>query len=124
MVVHNFNPSTWEVDEAQPVLHCEFQDSQGYTENPYFHKANTKENNNRQYCRSRCAGTHCWSWSQSPFFPNSSFHISLSCHTCPLSCSLLAHGNQTWERMEVPVCSSTELNLTAAGAIDFLLFPR
>jgi hypothetical protein len=40
MVVHAFNPSTWEAEaggflsSGQPSLESEFQDSQGYTEKP------------------------------------------------------------------------------------------
>jgi hypothetical protein len=37
MLVHAFNPSTWEVDlwvQGQPGLQSEFQDSRGYTEKP------------------------------------------------------------------------------------------
>ena len=47
VVVHAFNPSTWEAEadfwvRGQPGLQSEFQDSQGYTEQPCLEK--TKQN--------------------------------------------------------------------------------
>jgi hypothetical protein len=47
VVVHTFDPSTWEAEAGgllssrpawQPVLQSEFQDSQGYTEKPCLEK--------------------------------------------------------------------------------------
>jgi hypothetical protein len=49
VVVHAFNPSTWEAEAGgflslRPAgLQSEFQDSQGYTEKPYLEK--TKQTN-------------------------------------------------------------------------------
>jgi hypothetical protein len=49
MVVHAFNPSTWEPEAAdfwvrgQPGLQSEFQDRQGYTEKPCLKKQKTKQ---------------------------------------------------------------------------------
>jgi hypothetical protein len=47
MVVHAFNPSTWEAEaggslwvRGQPGLQSEFQDSQGYTEKHCLEKSN------------------------------------------------------------------------------------
>jgi hypothetical protein len=46
MVVHAFNPSTWEtkaggfLSQGQPGLQSEFQDSQGCTEKPCLEKQN------------------------------------------------------------------------------------
>jgi hypothetical protein len=55
MVVHTFNPSTWEAEagdfwvRGQPRLQSEFQDSQGYTEKPCLEKQNkTKQNKTKQ----------------------------------------------------------------------------
>jgi hypothetical protein len=42
MVVHVFNLSTWEAEAGQPGLQSEFQDSQGYTENPCLGKPKPK----------------------------------------------------------------------------------
>ena len=41
-MVHAFNPSTWEA-EAGGFLQSEFQDSQGYTENPCLNPPRKKE---------------------------------------------------------------------------------
>jgi hypothetical protein len=44
MVVHTYNPSTWEAEASgflnlsQPGLQSEFQDNQGYTEKPCLKK--------------------------------------------------------------------------------------
>jgi hypothetical protein len=44
MVVHAFNPSTWEAEagrllsSGQPGIQSEFQNSQGYTEKPCLKK--------------------------------------------------------------------------------------
>jgi hypothetical protein len=52
VVVHAFNPSTWEAEageflsRGQPGLHSEFQDSQGYAEKPCLNK--TKQNKTKQ----------------------------------------------------------------------------
>jgi hypothetical protein len=54
MVVHTFNPSTWEQRQAdfsvrgQPGLQSEFQDSQGYTEKPCLENKNKNKNQNKQ----------------------------------------------------------------------------
>jgi hypothetical protein len=50
VVVHAFNPSTWEAEagdfwvQGQPGLQSEFQDSQGYTEKPCLEKQKQKTN--------------------------------------------------------------------------------
>jgi hypothetical protein len=46
-VVHVFNPSTWEADAGRflslrPAWSTEFQDSQGYTDNPCLEKKKKK----------------------------------------------------------------------------------
>jgi hypothetical protein len=46
VVVHTFNPSTWEADFwvwDQPGPQSEFQDSLGYTEIPYLEKPKRKK---------------------------------------------------------------------------------
>jgi hypothetical protein len=46
VVVHAFNPSTWEAEAevwGQPGLQSEFQDSQGYTEKPCLEKPKKKK---------------------------------------------------------------------------------
>ena len=48
MVVHAFNPSTWEAEaggflSSRPAWSTEFQDSQGYTEKPCLKKNNNKK---------------------------------------------------------------------------------
>jgi hypothetical protein len=48
VVVHVFNPSTWEAEAGvggQPGLQSEFQDSQGYTEKPCLKKPKTNNKN-------------------------------------------------------------------------------
>jgi hypothetical protein len=53
VVVHAFNPSTWEAEAGgslssrQPGLQSEFQDSQGYTEKPCL-KKQTKNKKQKQ----------------------------------------------------------------------------
>ena len=49
MVVHDFSPSSWEVEtsrslwaEGQPGLQNEFQDNQSYTEKPSLKKQKNK----------------------------------------------------------------------------------
>jgi hypothetical protein len=47
VVVHVFNPSTWEADAGRflslrPAWSTEFQDSQGYTDNPCLEKKKKK----------------------------------------------------------------------------------
>jgi hypothetical protein len=49
VVVHAFNPSTWEAEAGRflsrgyPGLQSEFQDSQGYTEKPCLEKTNNNK---------------------------------------------------------------------------------
>jgi hypothetical protein len=53
VVVHAFNPSTWEADagrflsSGKPGLQSEFQDSQGYTEKPCLEKNQKKKKKKR-----------------------------------------------------------------------------
>ena len=42
VLVHTFNPSSWEAESGQPGLHSKFQDSQGCTEKPCL-KLNKKK---------------------------------------------------------------------------------
>jgi hypothetical protein len=54
VVVHTFNPSTWEAEaggflsSSQPGLQSEFQDSQGYTEKPRLKKQKQKQTNKQK----------------------------------------------------------------------------
>jgi hypothetical protein len=48
VVVHAFNPSTWEAEagrflSSKPAWSTEFQDSQGYTEKPCLEKQKKKK---------------------------------------------------------------------------------
>jgi hypothetical protein len=48
VVAHTFNPSTWGAEaggflSSRPGLHSEFQDTQGYTENPVLKNKQTKK---------------------------------------------------------------------------------
>jgi hypothetical protein len=51
MVVHTFNPSTWEAEagefRGQPGLQSEFQDNQGYTEKPCLKKQKQKQKSHK-----------------------------------------------------------------------------
>ena len=53
MVIHAFNPSTWEAEagdlsqgQGQPGLQSEFQESQGYTEKTCLEKPKKKKRSN------------------------------------------------------------------------------
>jgi hypothetical protein len=53
MVVHVFNPSTWEAEtgeflSSRPAWPTEFQDSQDYTEKPCLEKPKTNKQTNKQ----------------------------------------------------------------------------
>jgi hypothetical protein len=54
VVVHAFNPSTWEAEaggflsSGQPGLQSEFQDSQGNTEEPCLKKNKNKKQKNKK----------------------------------------------------------------------------
>jgi hypothetical protein len=56
MVVHIFNPRTWEAeadgclwDWDQPGLHSEFQDSRGYVEKSWLQKKKKKKKKKKVY---------------------------------------------------------------------------
>ena len=60
MVAHAFNPSTWETEagrflSARPSwsLQSEFQDCQGYTENPCLKKQNKKQKTKNKKTRTK-----------------------------------------------------------------------
>jgi hypothetical protein len=52
VVVHAFNPSTWEAEAGgflSSVLQSEFQDSQGYTEKPCLEKTKKKTKKKKSF---------------------------------------------------------------------------
>ena len=51
VVVHAFNPSTWEAEVGQRGLQSEFQDSQGYTEKLCLEKPRPTNQTNKQKTR-------------------------------------------------------------------------
>jgi FKBP-type peptidyl-prolyl cis-trans isomerase len=60
VVVHTFNPSTWEAEAeagefliSRPAWSTEFQDSQGYKDKPFIKKKKNKKKNKKQKTKNK-----------------------------------------------------------------------